>query len=135
VDKLTQKERSANMRRIHSRDTSPEWKVRRLVHSMGFRYRLHVRPLPGCPDLVFPRLRKIIFVHGCFWHPHGRCQYSHVPKSNLDYWLPKLESNRRRDKQNLAALRRLGWKVLTVRECEAEQTAKLSAKLRQFLCG
>lgn len=135
MNKLTHKERSANMRRIRSRDTSPEWKVRRLVHSMGFRYRLHMRNLPGCPDLVFPRLRKVIFVHGCFWHPHGRCRYSHVPKSNLEYWLPKLESNRRRDKRNLAALRRLDWKVLTVRECEADQTAKLSAKLRKFLCG
>lgn len=135
MDKLTQSERSANMRRIRSRDTSPELRVRQLVHSMGFRYRLHVRNLPGCPDLVFPRLRKIIFVHGCFWHPHGRCRYSHIPKSNLEYWLPKLESNRLRDRRNLAALRRLGWKVLTVRECETDQMAKLSAKLRKFLCG
>lgn len=135
MDKLSPKERSANMRRIRCRDTSPELTVRRLVHSMGFRYRLHVRNLPGCPDLVFPRLRKIIFVHGCFWHPHGHCRCSHIPKSNLEYWLPKLESNRLRDRRNLAALRRLGWKVLIIRECETRQMAKLSAKLRKFLCG
>lgn len=135
MDTLSQQDRSENMRRIRGRDTSPEWEVRRLVHSMGFRYRLHVRELPGCPDLVFPRLRKIIFVHGCFWHPHGRCRFSHAPKSNMNYWIPKLESNRRRDKRNIAALRRLGWKVLIIRECETERTEKLSSKLQKFLSG
>ena len=76
-----------------------------------------------------------MFVHGCFWHPHGRCRFSHVPKSNLDYWLPKLESNRQRDKRNIAALRRLGWQVLIIRECETEHTEKLSSKLQKFLSG
>ncbi len=135
MDTLSRQDRSENMRRIRSRDTSPEWKVRRLVHSMGFRYRLHVRDLPGRPDLVFPRLRKIIFVHGCFWHPHGRCRFSHVPRSNLDYWIPKLERNRERDKRNIAALRRLGWRVLVIRECETERTDKLCSKLQKFLSG
>lgn len=133
MDNLSRSERSENMRSIRSGDTSPEWRVRRIVHSMGFRYRLHVRDLPGCPDLVFPRLRKIVLVHGCFWHPHGDCRYSHIPKSNLDYWLPKLERNRARDKRNIAALRRMGWKVLIVRECEAADSARLSKRLEKFL--
>jgi DNA mismatch endonuclease (patch repair protein) len=111
--------------------------VRRLVHGMGYRYRLHVKDLPGCPDLVFKKLRKIIQVYGCYWHPHGRgtCKYSHHPKSRLDYWVPKLEGNRQRDRQNNSRLRRRGWHVLVIRECETEERAKLEAIVAAFLEG
>ncbi|MCX7605327.1 MAG: very short patch repair endonuclease [Bryobacteraceae bacterium] len=133
MDKLSPDERSRNMRLIRSRDTSPEIAVRSLVHSMGFRFRLHVRALPGCPDLVFPRLRKIIFVHGCFWHPHQSCKFGHIPKSNLEYWLPKLRCNQERDRANIRKLRRLGWHVLVVRECQVKDAARLKARLLRFL--
>jgi len=133
MDKLTKERRSANMRQIRSRDTSPELTVRRIVHALGFRYRLHVRELPGCPDLVLPRLRKVIFVHGCFWHPHGHCRFSHTPKSNLAYWEPKLQANRVRDRRNLQKLRRQGWSVLVVRECETADHQALTDRLSKFL--
>jgi DNA mismatch endonuclease (patch repair protein) len=107
--------------------------VRRLVHNSGFRYRLHVANLPGKPDLVFPRLRKIIEVRGCFWHQHGTCIDSHVPKSRLEYWRPKLNRNRQRDLQNLHALRSLGFKVLVVWECETKYERRLASKLTRFL--
>lgn len=121
------------MRRIRSGDTAPEMTVRRLVHSMGYRYRLHVRTLPGCPDMVFVRLRKIVQVYGCYWHPHGLCPCSHRPKSRLDYWLPKLEGNRKRDKENSRRLRQQGWDVLVVRECQIGNQARLAEKLAEFL--
>jgi len=121
------------MRRIRSKDTAPEMTVRRLVHSMGYRYRLHVRTLPGCPDLVLPRLRKIVQVYGCYWHPHGSCRFSHIPKSRLEYWAPKLEDNRRRDTKNLRILRRLGWKVLILRECQLHACSRLRERLLRFL--
>ncbi len=93
TDRLSAKERSENMRRIRSKDMAPEKGVRKLVHGMGYRFRLHRKDLPGTPDIVFPRLRKVIFVHGCFWHQHQsrRCPVTRKPKSNLDYWLPKLD--------------------------------------------
>ncbi len=126
-------QRSANMRRIRSKDTSPEMVVRRLVHGMGFRYRLHVQKLPGRPDLVFPRLKKIIQVQGCFWHQHSGCPQSHIPKSRIEYWRPKLTSNKRRDRNNDRALREEGWEVLTLWECELKNSAILSERLVQFL--
>jgi DNA mismatch endonuclease (patch repair protein) len=121
------------MRRIRSKDTSPEMTVRRLVHQMGYRYRLHVRSLPGCPDMVFPRLRKIVQVYGCYWHPHGSCRCSHRPKSRLDYWLPKLEGNRKRDRENSRRLRQQGWHVLVIRECQVGDETALVARLERFL--
>jgi DNA mismatch endonuclease (patch repair protein) len=121
------------MRRIRSKDTSPEMTVRRLVHRMGYRYRLHVRTLPGCPDMVFPRLRKIVQVYGCYWHPHGPCRFSHVPRSRLDYWVPKLDGNRRRDNENVRRLRRLGWRVLVIRECQVNDQRELLGRLERFL--
>ncbi len=108
MDKLTPERRSANMSRLRSCDTSPEMIVRRLLHGMGYRYRLHVASLPGKPDIVLPRLNRIIEVRGCFWHQHKGCIDSHVPKSRIQYWGPKLEYNRRRDKNNERRLRRLG---------------------------
>jgi DNA mismatch endonuclease (patch repair protein) len=97
--------------------------VRRLVHSMGFRYRLHVSTLPGKPDLVFPRLKKIIEVRGCFWHQHKGCIDSHIPKSRVEYWGPKLARNQERDRENKETWRKMGWKLLTIWECQAGSSA------------
>lgn len=123
------------MRRIRSRDTYPEMAVRRLVHSMGFRYRLHVSSLPGKPDLVFPKLKRIIEVRGCFWHQHGHCIDSRIPKSRIEYWAPKLARNQRRDKENLAALRQLGWRVHIVWECELKKQGRIQDRVERFLSG
>ena len=123
------------MRRIRSRDTAPEMVVRRLVHGMGFRYRLNCPELPGKPDLVFPRLGKIIEVRGCFWHQHPGCIDSHVPKSRPEYWKPKLKRNTDRDSRNVRALRRAGWRLLTVWACQTlgQKASRLAARLRRFL--
>ncbi len=121
------------MSRIRSRDTSPEMIVRRLVHGMGYRYRLHVANLPGKPDIVFPRLKRIIEVRGCFWHQHPGCIDSHIPKSRLEYWGPKLERNQRRDQESVRKLRDLGWRVCVVWACEATATGKISKRLARFL--
>lgn len=107
--------------------------VRSLVHRMGYRFRLHAKDLPGKPDLVFRPRRKIILVHGCFWHGHERCVDGRTPKSNLGYWGPKLARNRQRDADVLAALRAAGWKVLTIWECETADEAKLKRRVRSFL--
>src|SRR5882762_10482633 len=115
ADKLSPKRRSENMRRIKSKDTNPELLVRRLVHSLGYRYRLHGRNLPGKPDLVFGSRRKIIFVHGCFWHAHT-CKVAHIPKTNTPYWNPKLLRNQARDKKNIETLKADGWDVLVIWE-------------------
>jgi DNA mismatch endonuclease (patch repair protein) len=95
----------------------PELLLRRAVHGEGYRYRLHVKNLPGSPDLVFPTRKKVIFVHGCFWHSHRKCRLGKLPKSNLRFWKPKLEGNRKRDRTNLRKLRRMGWQVLVVWQC------------------
>ncbi|MFZ5883140.1 MAG: very short patch repair endonuclease [Chloroflexota bacterium] len=135
TDTLTPPERSKRMSRIRAKDMRPEMLVRRLVHGMGYRYRLHVSNLPGKPDLVFPGRKKIIFVHGCFWHRHEGCSLARLPKTRLDFWLPKLESNRQRDKRVLEQLQALGWDVLVVWECELKAHARLMEKLRNFLEG
>jgi DNA mismatch endonuclease (patch repair protein) len=121
------------MRRIRAVNTSPELIVRRLVHSMGFRFRLHAKSLPGRPDLVFPRLRKIILVHGCFWHSHEGCSETHMPKTRRRYWRPKLEGNMRRDLENTTKLEQLGWKILIVWECETPEEGALKKRLKRFL--
>lgn len=133
TDKLTPDRRSANMARIRSKNTSPEMTIRRIVYEMGFRYRLHVAHLPGKPDLVFTRLKKIIDVRGCFWHQHGPCSDSRFPQSRQDYWRPKLQRNRRRDKKNLGLLEALGWKVLVLWECEVADVTRLRRSLSKFL--
>jgi len=112
----TSPERSANMARIRSKDTKPELVVRRSLHRLGFRYRLHVRELPGHPDIVLPKYRTIIEVKGCFWHGHT-CTDGRIPKSNRAYWLPKLLRNKARDSTNSRRLRRLGWSVRCLWEC------------------
>ena len=121
------------MARVRSKNTEPERLVRRLVSALGYRYRLHDRRLPGCPDLVFGPKRKAIFVHGCFWHRHAGCALARLPKSRLDFWLPKLEGNKLRDQRNKRALARRGWKVLTIWECQLSDTERLNDKIRRFL--
>ena len=136
MDLLSPERRSENMRRIKSKGTKPEMAVRRLAHGMGYRFRLHRHGLPGRPDLVFPSRRKVIFVHGCFWHGHDdpACAAGRrKPKSNLDYWLPKLARNKARDAGNAAALAALGWSVMTVWECQLKRREWLTDALRDFL--
>lgn len=135
MDRVTTKARSANMRAIRNKDMKPELTVRKLVHSMGYRYRLHKSDLPGRPDLVFPSRNKVIFVHGCFWHQHSEynCKIARKPKSNTGYWFPKLERNVQRDKENFRDLERQGWNVMIVWECEIDDGAAIKDRLRRFL--
>ncbi|AUZ18356.1 very short patch repair endonuclease [Achromobacter xylosoxidans] len=133
MDTLTPAERSVRMALVRAKDTKPELLVRRLVHGMGYRYRLHRRDLPGTPDLVLPGRNKVIFIHGCFWHRHAGCALARLPKSRRDFWLPKLTANAERDARNVRALRRLGWSVLTIWECQLHDTAKLANRIRRFL--
>lgn len=136
TDTFTKAERSRIMAAVKSKDTTPEMVVRRIVHGLGFRYRLHVRSLPGTPDLVFPRLRKVIDVRGCFWHMHG-CRSCRIPTTRLTYWTRKLTGNTLRDRQNARELRRSGWEVLTVWECQTKNdaTRRLLLRLEHFLGG
>ena len=135
MDTLTRAERSERMSLIHNKDTRPELIVRRIAHGCGFRYRLHVPTLPGKPDLVFPRLGKIIFVHGCFWHRHPGCELARLPKSKLDFWERKLTENRRRDLGNIRKLRKAGWKVQVIWECETRLTESLANKIDYAFIG
>ena len=123
------------MRRIRSKGMKPEMIVRKLAHAMGYRYRLHAKDLPGKPDMVFPARRRVIFVHGCFWHQHAAkgCKIARIPRSNREYWLPKLQRNVERDQAHCRALRRDGWGVMTVWECQTKDTAGLQRRLRRFL--
>ena len=121
------------MARVPSKHSRPELLVRKLVFALGYRYRLHDRDLPGCPDLVFRPRQKVILVHGCFWHRHANCALARMPKSRLDFWTPKLEGNRKRDEKNNRALAREGWKVLTIWECQLKNAARLEGRIRRFL--
>lgn len=133
MDRLTPEQRHTCMSRIRSKDTGPERAVRHLAHAMGFRYRLHVKGLPGRPDLVFPRLRKVLFVHGCFWHAHG-CRLSRrPPATHTRFWREKFARNASRDQQNLRALWQAGWQVLVVWECETQDQERLRSLLAAFL--
>lgn len=124
---------SERMSRIRSKDTGPEFVVRRLLYGMGYRYRLHVRKLPGSPDIVFHGRKKAIFVNGCFWHQHQGCKVAHIPKSNREFWQAKLDRNRKRDMANQDALRDLGWDVLVIWECEVGDSLALAARLLNHL--
>lgn len=140
ADTLSPTQRSERMGRVHGKDTKPELAVRRLVHKLGYRFRLHRKDLPGTPDLVFPRLKSVIFVHGCFWHRHPdpKCPLARLPKSRLGFWEPKLSANRQRDLHNQALLSTAGWRVLVVWECELCNKEQLENKIRKFLevaCG
>ena len=120
------------MQAVRTKDTAPEHAVRQLLHSMGYRFRLHRKDLPGSPDVVLPRHKVAIFVHGCFWHGH-HCPKGRPPLSRLDYWLPKLEKNVVRDRTNLERIESLGWKALVVWQCETGDTGTLRVKLLQAL--
>jgi DNA mismatch endonuclease, patch repair protein len=133
VDRLSPSRRSWLMSRVKSKDTGPEMRVRRAVHGLGYRFRLHQRKLSGCPDLVLPRLRSVIFVHGCFWHRHRGCPKASMPRSHKDYWLDKFVRNAARDRKAKAELKSLGWRVLVVWECQTKDASKLQARLRRYL--
>nr|WP_295559204.1 very short patch repair endonuclease [uncultured Hyphomicrobium sp.] len=124
---------SEHMARIRKVDTKPEMIVRQLVHAMGYRFRLHRRDLPGAPDLVFPSRRKVIFVHGCFWHRHDCPDGRKIPRSKPEYWIPKLERNKQRDKTSVAQLEKLGWQTLTLWECQLKDLDQLRGAITQFL--
>lgn len=128
-------DRSENMRAIRSKGMRPELAVRSLVHRLGYRFRLHRKDLPGKPDLVFASRRKVIFVHGCFWHSHQGCKAAHVPKSNVNYWGPKLDRNQARDSKNIKALAAAGWKALVIWECDTANETTLSKRVKRFLGG
>ena len=133
TDIFTPEKRSWIMGRVKGKDTKPELLVRSIVHQMGFRFRLHRRDLPGAPDLVLPKHRKVIFVHGCFWHGHKGCRRSTRPTSNKAFWRKKLDSNIKRDRSNIRNLKKNGWKPLIVWGCEVQNMGKLFRKLSKFL--
>ncbi len=135
MDTLTRTERSKRMALIHGKDTKPELLVRKIARSCGYRFRLHVPDLPGKPDIVFPKQKKVIFVHGCFWHRHPRpgCALARLPKSKLRFWLPKLTANRRRDLRNIARLRRDRWKVSVIWECQLTNLTSVETRIKRFL--
>lgn len=132
-DRLTKEQRSWNMSRIRSRDTKPELVVRRLLTGMGLRYRLHRAGLPGKPDIVLGPRRLVIFVHGCFWHRHPGCKEATMPVANRPFWQAKLEGNAARDRRHHAALKKLGWRVAVVWECETRKLAQLQRRLARLL--
>jgi DNA mismatch endonuclease (patch repair protein) len=133
MDHLSSSERSRQMALMKSKNTAPELAVRKIVYGMGFRYRLHEKGLPGKPDIVFKGRKKVIFVHGCFWHRHEGCRRASNPKSNLDYWSAKFNRNTTRDRANLQALHDAGWETLIVWECELKSVDALATKLRAFI--
>lgn len=135
MDSVSPERRSEIMARIRSKDTRPEMVVRRLVFSLGYRYRLHRKDLPGKPDLVFSGRGKVIFVHGCFWHQHAGCPGGRLPKSRRAFWRRKFAGNVARDAEHRRALRRLGWRVLIVWECQTKKLPALARRLSRFLEG
>lgn len=135
VDKISAEVRSSIMSRIRNKDTRPEIAVRSLLHRLGYRFRLHRKSLQGCPDIVLPKYRAVVFVHGCFWHQHAGCPYSHVPKSNRTYWLPKLDRNSARDREANTKLKECGWRVLVIWECETKSKELLTEKISSFFNG
>ncbi len=132
-DVHTPEQRSRNMAAIRSKDTKPEMLVRKMVHRMGYRFSLHRKDLPGKPDLTLSKHSKVIFVHGCYWHMH-KCKYGRVaPRTNAEFWRVKRESNVKRDKRHLAALRKAGWNTLVIWECQTKDPDRLEARLLKFL--
>lgn len=133
MDHLTPDERSANMKRIRRADTKPEWAVRRLLHGLGYRYRLQWKAAPGRPDIAFPGRRKIIFVHGCFWHRHEGCRRATTPSTRADFWTAKFRRNIERDARNLERAAEEGWDALVIWECELRPVDSLEGRLTTFL--
>ena len=132
-DTLTPEQRRRCMSRVKGKDTAPELIVRKLVHHMGFRFRLHRKDLPGKPDIVLPRHKKVIFVHGCFWHGHKGCKRSKRPDSNVEFWNKKIDANIERDKRNQKELGKLGWKSIIIWECEVRNARLLERKINRYL--
>lgn len=133
ADNLTSQKRSWNMSRIRSRDTKPELAVRSLLHRMGFRFSLQRKDLPGKPDIILPKHKTVIFVHGCFWHRHEKCRYAYKPKSRKTFWNAKFKENVRRDRQNLRALKQMGWKSVVFWECTIENQEVLKGLIGKCL--
>lgn len=135
TDTLSPSDRSHRMSLIRSTDSAAEIAVRKLIHRMGYRFRLHRKDLPGKPDLVFPKLKKVVFVHGCFWHRHPdpQCSLARLPKSRLEFWEPKLTRNRYRDERNTRALAEAGWQAIVVWECQLSNLERVESTLKAFL--
>lgn len=133
TDVFTHQERAEIMRAIRGKDTKPEHTVRRLLHRLGYGFRLHVRELPGCPDLVFPARHKVIFVNGCFWHRHSCRKGRSMPRTRVEFWKCKLQGNQRRDQATHRALNRQGWGVLHVWECQMREPQRVAARIKRFL--
>ena len=132
MDRLTKTRRSWLMARVKSKNTMPELAVRRIVWALGYRYRLHAAKLPGKPDIAISRLRKIIEVRGCFWHRHG-CKLTTTPKTRVKFWQMKFQNNVERDRRNVRALKRDGWKVLTIWQCQLKNLEKTKIRINEFL--
>lgn len=135
MDKISKAKRRANMKKIKSKNTKPEIFVRKILYSLGYRYRIHSKELPGKPDIVFIGKKKVIFVHGCFWHQHDdpNCNKTHIPKTRIEYWEEKLKKNVDRDKKHLELLEKIGWACLVVWECQLADQNSLIKKLKNFL--
>lgn len=133
VDRISSEKRSHNMAQIKGKDTKPEKLVRSLLHRMGFRFRIHVKRLPGCPDIVLPRYKAVIFVHGCFWHGHEGCKRAALPVTRRDFWAAKITGNKVRDERNIAELRILGYKILIIWQCEMKDIEHIKQRLSAFL--
>jgi DNA mismatch endonuclease (patch repair protein) len=135
VDKLDPVRRRANMARVRGKDTGPELRVRRIAHRMGLRFRLHRKDLPGRPDLVFPKHRLAVFVHGCFWHRHPGCSRASMPSTRVDFWEAKFAANVERDARQVAALEAQGWRILVLWECGLKDEAHIEAALNEAVSG
>ncbi len=135
VDTLSPEQRHRTMAAVKSKSTKPELAIRTLLHTSGFRFRLHRKDLPGNPDIVLPKYKTVIFVHGCFWHQHPGCKHAARPASNQEYWEKKLDRNINRDKRNLNDLGLLGWRVLVIWECETRDKAALVERMISFILG
>ena len=133
MDSLSKERRSWNMSRIKGRDTKPEVIVRSLLHMMGYRFRLHRKDFPGKPDIVLPKYRTVIFVHGCFWHRHKSCKFAYVPKTRVEFWQNKFQGNIERDKLNQAKLKKAGWQVIVIWECHIKKLKALQKTLKKML--
>jgi DNA mismatch endonuclease (patch repair protein) len=133
VDHVSSKRRSEIMAAVRSKETKPELAVRRILHALGYRYRLHDAKLPGKPDIVFKSRKKVVFVHGCFWHRHPKCKYATIPKTKTDFWNEKFQKNVRRDRLTRSKLLDMGWECLIVWQCELKNPESLSRKMVEFL--
>lgn len=133
TDIISKERRSWNMSRIKGKNTQPELIVRSVLHKMGYRFRLHKKDLPGKPDIVLPKYKTVIFVHGCFWHRHKGCKFAYMPKSRISFWNRKFDRTLQLDKINLKTLKRLGWKTLVIWECQIENTCKIKRSVKTKL--